>query len=482
MSTPNTPPQTPTSYLLLENQGQFLRVFITKPRIFLGHAEDNDIVIRDAQVLPRHAEIFASGNRYNLVTVAGGQSQINGRGAEGVHTLVNGDHLMIGGTQVLYVEEQRQSDVALHLIVRRKEELPFGVTITKPMVRIGRMKGDVLIEDDNLSPTHTIIENFCADAIFVMDAKSKSGTWLNDAKLTGRRRLRSGDTLSLGSTQISVLYSQSNVAQATTPVATPPTAPAQPVAPPAAQAPPEPLRQPLRHERAFISPTTENGYAKSDPESALGGRSRTAVERSPNIAISRAGHQDAAIGAHRTPSYDEEAIPLPDRPPTQDGSDRNRHHGSGLTQAIPIGFERPKTTRPESPLSAEPISDGRTGPRISGDSERPPRQEQDYRDSAPPRPRPRTAIPSSRYDERYHYLPPEEEEWASHSESPPPRVSEHKANFDSHSENRRGLTQGIPANVVLRKRPNVATESDAPPAHGDMSGQYYHPDDKPRRK
>ncbi|NUN15908.1 MAG: FHA domain-containing protein [Myxococcales bacterium] len=484
----NNQPQTPKSYLLLENQGQFLRVFITKPRIFLGHAEDNDIVIRDTHVLPRHAEIFVSGNRYNLVTVAGGQSRINGREAEGVHTLTNGDHLQLGGTQVMYVEELRQSDVALHLIVRRKDELPFGVTITKPMVRIGRMKGDVLIEDDNLSPTHAIIENFCSDAVFVMDAKSKSGTWLNNAKLTGRRRLRSGDTLALGNTQISILYSQQNAAHGVTNTPTttaePPNEEANTVDAPMVDTPREGRPHQVRPEHPPTASSNTNKAMSTEPIPAERNNFRPLGEFVPNNAGSSQRRQQEVrpkIPVSPSPYYDE-AIPLPDRPHRHVAQERHKQQGSGLTQAIPLDFERPKATRPELRID-ENVSDGRSVLHGAEEHARPNRAEPERRDSPPPRSRPQHGVPQSAYQDRYHYLPPEEEDWATHSQDgPSPRVSEPRVNFEVHSENRRGLTQGIPANVVLRKRPQVTSDPEVPRPNTEVSGQYYHPDDQPRRK
>lgn len=67
---------------------------------------------------------------------------------------------------------------------------------------IGRGSGcDVRLEwDERVSRVHAGLERVGSDWTLVDDGLSRNGTFLNGERLTGRRRLRDGDTFVLGST------------------------------------------------------------------------------------------------------------------------------------------------------------------------------------------------------------------------------------------------------------------------------------------
>jgi pSer/pThr/pTyr-binding forkhead associated (FHA) protein len=67
---------------------------------------------------------------------------------------------------------------------------------------IGRGSGcDVrLAWDERVSRVHAVLERVGSDWTLVDDGLSRNGTFLNGDRLTGRRRLRDGDTFVLGST------------------------------------------------------------------------------------------------------------------------------------------------------------------------------------------------------------------------------------------------------------------------------------------
>ena len=72
----------------------------------------------------------------------------------------------------------------------------------KSSVTIGRGSGcDVrLAWDERVSRVHAALELVGSDWTLVDDGLSRNGTFLNGERLTGRRRLRDGDTFVLGST------------------------------------------------------------------------------------------------------------------------------------------------------------------------------------------------------------------------------------------------------------------------------------------
>src|SRR4051812_24920632 len=67
---------------------------------------------------------------------------------------------------------------------------------------IGRSHGtDVRLGwDDRVSRVHAALERVGAAWAIVDDGLSRNGTWVNGDRLTGRRRLRDGDTLRVGDT------------------------------------------------------------------------------------------------------------------------------------------------------------------------------------------------------------------------------------------------------------------------------------------
>jgi pSer/pThr/pTyr-binding forkhead associated (FHA) protein len=69
-------------------------------------------------------------------------------------------------------------------------------------VRIGRLKPcDVVLGwDTSVSRVHAELEWFPPAWTLIDDGISTNGTYLNDVRLTGRRRLRSGDLFRIGST------------------------------------------------------------------------------------------------------------------------------------------------------------------------------------------------------------------------------------------------------------------------------------------
>ncbi|MEA2297743.1 MAG: hypothetical protein QOF77_679 [Solirubrobacteraceae bacterium] len=69
---------------------------------------------------------------------------------------------------------------------------------------IGRAEGcDVRLEhDDEVSRLHAVLERIGADWVLADDGLSRNGTYLNGERVGGRRRLRDGDAVRVGSTHL----------------------------------------------------------------------------------------------------------------------------------------------------------------------------------------------------------------------------------------------------------------------------------------
>src|SRR4051812_24668659 len=69
---------------------------------------------------------------------------------------------------------------------------------------IGRREtNDVALPwDERASRVHAELENVGGDWVLIDDGLSSNGTWVNEARLAGRRRLRDGDVIRVGGTLI----------------------------------------------------------------------------------------------------------------------------------------------------------------------------------------------------------------------------------------------------------------------------------------
>ncbi len=69
---------------------------------------------------------------------------------------------------------------------------------------IGRRAGNeiALPWDDEVSRVHAALERVGADWLVVDDGLSRNGTWINGERVSGRRRLRDGDVISVGATAL----------------------------------------------------------------------------------------------------------------------------------------------------------------------------------------------------------------------------------------------------------------------------------------
>ncbi|TNF29999.1 MAG: FHA domain-containing protein [Deltaproteobacteria bacterium] len=120
--------------------------------------------------------------------------------------LENGDRIALGEQKLLYVDAPDLAPEMVRLTLTRNEgELPVEVMIPGTVTVLGRMEGDVLVDDDSVSSRHLEIENFGPGLRWVRDLGSTNGSALNGEPLDGRRReLKDGDVLTLGLVKIAV--------------------------------------------------------------------------------------------------------------------------------------------------------------------------------------------------------------------------------------------------------------------------------------
>jgi len=166
---------------------------VEKELLTLGRDPTNDVVIDDAVVSRRHAELRRSGPGYEIADL----ESANGITFQGqrvpTRLLVDGDVLQIGQTVTL---AYRTSLEALEeTVVAEKLDLRGHAVIT-----IGRSPGnDVTLDYPAVSRNHARI--FRADGGYVVeDVGSSNGTFVNGERVLPRqpRPLQPGDTIRVG--------------------------------------------------------------------------------------------------------------------------------------------------------------------------------------------------------------------------------------------------------------------------------------------
>src|SRR5438067_5197567 len=71
------------------------------------------------------------------------------------------------------------------------------------MVMVGRRDADLVIEDEEVSRRHASVRPEDGGLV-IEDHGSTNGTWVNDERVSGTRRLNRGDRIRVGRTTIDV--------------------------------------------------------------------------------------------------------------------------------------------------------------------------------------------------------------------------------------------------------------------------------------
>ena len=88
------------------------------------------------------------------------------------------------------------------------EQRVLALAPERAKVTVGRhVAADVCLEwDEKVSRLHAEIELSAADWVLVDEGLSRNGSFVNNERVTGRRRLRDGDLMRFGSTQVAFCY------------------------------------------------------------------------------------------------------------------------------------------------------------------------------------------------------------------------------------------------------------------------------------
>ncbi|RPI23805.1 MAG: FHA domain-containing protein, partial [Chloroflexota bacterium] len=187
----------PSPQLLVVVANKKPQVFdLTQPRLTLGRAEDNDIVIASPLVSRLHAELILTEAGYQINTLPGTGNPLmfNGRPLDAPHRLQPGDTLRIGSLDPVMMVSLTYLAPVLAL-ANQAESIQFG---EKNLLQIGRdPTNEVVLESPIVSRFHAQIE-LVGQRYRIRDLRSSNGTFINGRRVDGEARLQPEDSIQIG--------------------------------------------------------------------------------------------------------------------------------------------------------------------------------------------------------------------------------------------------------------------------------------------
>lgn len=180
-------------------------VWLVEPKVSLGRASSNDLVIEDSESADQHAEIIVSHEKLVLVNTSAGKPLfVNRRQVKDKAALKTNDVITIGKTQLQVIDPKQEPKVS-PTVVRDEEATGWAlkanhsalsnrVFAVKPVTVVGRSNEcDITLAAAHLSRRHAKLE-VKDGLLYVKDLESSNGTFLNGRKVT-EARIKRGDDL-----------------------------------------------------------------------------------------------------------------------------------------------------------------------------------------------------------------------------------------------------------------------------------------------
>lgn len=185
------------------------RTEIGEQPLTVGNAPPCGVVIdfgSTGPIGPIHAAIEREQNGCRLRRLSRvRQVSVNGKPVED-HRLSHGDKVGLESWEGRFVSAVPVASRMLRFVLSRgDDETRIDLPVAGSVTVIGRLEGDVLVDDPGVSSRHLEIENFGQGLRFVRDLGSTNGTELNGKPLGHNRvKLEDGDTLTIGRVRITV--------------------------------------------------------------------------------------------------------------------------------------------------------------------------------------------------------------------------------------------------------------------------------------
>jgi len=193
-------------FLWNSNEGSLQRTEVGEQPLTVGAVAPCAVVVEDESVGPIHAAIEREQSGFRLRRLTRVRPlTLNGRPVED-QRLGHADTVGLGGWEGRSVCEVPVASRMLRLVMTRGErEIRVDLAVASAITVVGRLEGDVLVDDPGISSRHFEIENFGPGLRFVRDLGSTNGTELNGAPLAQTRTpFAEGDVLTIGRVKIEI--------------------------------------------------------------------------------------------------------------------------------------------------------------------------------------------------------------------------------------------------------------------------------------
>lgn len=188
-------------------------IWIVPPKLSIGSANDNDIILKKDGIKQHHADLILKDNLiYLLPDESANDVLINGKKISQSHPLKQADVIQLCNTE-LEIIEPKSTDVSHDFIqdsisdkwyieiisgTQVGQRYPLGKSNT-----IGRSPDcEIQFTEDNISRKHARLD-IIGGALRITDMGSANGCLVNNTKITSAYA-RPGDILKIGQTELSI--------------------------------------------------------------------------------------------------------------------------------------------------------------------------------------------------------------------------------------------------------------------------------------
>ena len=193
-------------FLWTDGQGRMDRTEIGEQPLTVGSRPPCGVVIEHDAIGPIHAAIEREANGCRLRKLSRVRAvTLNGKAIE-EQRLSHGDKIGLGAWEGRFVSAVPVASRMLRMtLTRGDDEVPVELPLAGTITVVGRLEGDVLVDDGGVSSRHLEIENFGPGLRFVRDLGSTNGTDLDGNTLgPDRTPLEEGSVLTIGRVKLTV--------------------------------------------------------------------------------------------------------------------------------------------------------------------------------------------------------------------------------------------------------------------------------------
>lgn len=196
------------AYIFLEGKGKTYRFHFRKDITLIGKSNENDIIIKDPNILPHHAQITYSNGQFFLRPIEATLLKVNGERADMVQPLFTGDIIEFGNISAQMAIDEGKSDACILFIITKKDNPPVWIITARTNINICGENSDLFLPE-LFSKGTIVVENYGEGCHFITNKGNIPDVTLGEEPLEGLRRLFPGDVLKIDSFLIKLFFFKS---------------------------------------------------------------------------------------------------------------------------------------------------------------------------------------------------------------------------------------------------------------------------------